>query len=66
MENYRLYLLDPSGHIARVQPLEAEDDESARHEATFIASDKSWELWSGARVVARSIAEAAKNKAYRN
>jgi hypothetical protein len=61
MDDYRLYVLDHAGRIARAHALEAEDDAKARQDATSIASDESWELWAGTRIVARFVGPAFKN-----
>ena len=55
MDNYRLYLLDDTGHIVRAHPIPASDDEVARKQASQMAANESWELWFGTRIVDRFI-----------
>lgn len=53
MASYRLYSLDGVRKVASAEWLEAEDDRSAIEAATNMVRGQDYELWQGARLVAR-------------
>ena len=54
MATYRVYFLDPSGHISRpAKILEAADDQQARELATPFIDGLDVEVWHEARFVAK-------------
>jgi len=50
---YRLYFLDASNHITAAQDFQCQQDSGAIAHAMDFADDRSVELWSEARLVAR-------------
>jgi hypothetical protein len=59
MDDYRLYLLDQSGHIVRARYVSASDEKDAIQRASQTAESERWELWTGTRMIARVIDSAA-------
>jgi hypothetical protein len=53
MADYRLYVLDSSGHITRREDFQFPDDDQAIAHAIQFVNGKALELWSGTRVVTR-------------
>jgi len=53
MPEYRLYLLDQHGHIARRKDLHVADDRQAIAEAKQFVDGRIVELWSGTDLIAR-------------
>lgn len=51
---YRLYLLGPHGHLIGLKEIGALGDVEARERAVLLGNDKRWELWHGAKLIARS------------
>ena len=51
MAEYKLYVLGPSGMIARAMWLDCDGDAQAVEQARAHAWDEPRELWSGARLV---------------
>lgn len=54
MPGYRAYRLNPSGHFASVEEIEAPSDEAAVEMITALWPEQAFEVWAGARVVHRS------------
>jgi hypothetical protein len=52
MRNYRLYYLDPHGHVARAEDIETSDDLSALDAAKGRRGEHPIEIWQEARRVA--------------
>lgn len=53
MRHYRVYSLDPAGHIALAQDVQCQDDLEALSWAEQAAAHESVEVWQGARLVAK-------------
>lgn len=51
--DYRLYLLDPAGHIRQAIEFTAASDEAAMVQAESLAPHDTKELWQRARMVRR-------------
>jgi hypothetical protein len=52
MADYRIYLIDETGHIRRVKEVEAASDEAATAAAREFAAGERFEIWNRARLVA--------------
>ncbi|MDP3174940.1 MAG: hypothetical protein Q8M88_10960 [Phenylobacterium sp.] len=53
MATYRLFMLDPEGHVRSATVLECADDAEATARAAEHPHEHGMELWQGARVVHR-------------
>jgi hypothetical protein len=51
MQEYRVYLLDSDGDIARRIDLVCEDDDAARQHARQLVDGHAVELWAGTRLI---------------
>ena len=51
MEEYRVYFLDPDGHVSRRVDFVCEDEEAARQHARQLVDGRAVELWTGTRLV---------------
>ena len=51
---YRLYFLGPQGHIIGFKEITVLGDAEARDRAILFGNDRRWELWHGAKLIARS------------
>jgi hypothetical protein len=49
--DYKLYFLDPEGHIRQRVDIDCEDDERAIRTVAERATGEAMELWEGARLV---------------
>ena len=51
---YRLYFLGRLGHLTGVKEINALGDAEARERAILLGNSRRWELWHGAKLIARS------------
>jgi hypothetical protein len=50
---YRVYAIGSDGHIVDATPLVCDDDDQAKEKAGELFKNKTIEIWSGERLVAR-------------
>lgn len=53
MAHYRLYFLDPAGHIADAADLDCDDDQHAAREVELRHDGRAMELWRRATLIGR-------------
>ena len=57
MPDYRIYVLNPQGHIAEPpQIVTCDTDQAATEQARQLLEDRDFEVWQGPRLVARRVA----------
>jgi len=52
MEDYRVYLLGPDGHVVQRVDIVCSDEDTAKERAQQLAQDNAIELWQGDRKIA--------------